>query len=276
MDENVIHEADGYRVRLAYDESPEKPYNDGGAPIWRVEPSRNYTDRVDARHEDGLSSYQPHERIAEAIDRLWFDGDTLERYLRIFHGATAFERWHSGNYGYFTCDPEHWRTELGITDEIMQREGYADGLMDEWQAWCNGEVYVVVVEEQVHWQRVDSTGTPVRLVEPTERDTWEQVEAVGGYYGYDWAEQSAIDALSNYVDELAISCDRCPWTIAKVDENERWDALFQHMTGEHAWRLHQFRYGPNMEFSSPVCQRSGCNTMGTGDFVNDGECEGTD
>lgn len=266
MSEDVIHEADGYRVRLEVDQSPEKPYNDGMAPIWRVD---FYSSRADARHEDGLSSYQPHVHIAEAIDTLWSKDDALERYLRIFHGATTVERWHSGSYWYLTCDPKHWRDAMGITEEITQREGYADGLMDEWQAWCNGEVYVVVVEEQAHWQRVDSTGTPVRLVEPTERDTWEQVEAVGGYYGYDWAKQSAIDALSNYVDELSISCDRCPWTIAKVDENERWDALFAHMTGEHAWRLHVWPKGGN-----GICQRSGCNVMGTGDFVNDGECEG--
>jgi len=271
MSEDVIHEADGYRVRLEVDEGPEKPYNDGGAPIWRLEPSRNWSDRYDATHEDEVTSYETPSRLDEAIGRLWgAPHDLLERYLRIFWGVTASERWHSGNYWYFTCDPKVWREKVGVSDETTQREGYADGLMDEWQAWCNGEVYGVIVERSVRKvTTITAHGDGEVLDTAVDDDAWYEEEAVWGHYGYDWAKQSAIDALSNYVDELAISCDRCPWTVAKVDENERWDALFAHMTGEHQWRLHVWPKGGN-----GLCQRSGCNVMGTGDFVNDGECEG--
>jgi hypothetical protein len=40
-------------------------------------------------------------------------------------------------------------------------------------------------------------------------------------------------------------------------------------------RPHIYTYGEG-RFSSPVCQRNGCNVMGTGDRCGDGECEGGD
>lgn len=39
--------------------------------------------------------------------------------------------------------------------------------------------------------------------------------------------------------------------------------------GDHIERPHRFD-------GKPVCQRSGCRVMGTGDRCNDGECEGSD
>jgi hypothetical protein len=281
MDENVIAEYGTHRVRLAYEESPHKPYNDGGAPIWRVEPSRNYTDRVDARHEEGLSTYEPDGRIAEAIDQFWSAGapgfDTLERYLRIFHGATAFERWHSGSSWYFTCDPADWRTKMGITDETMQREGYGDGLMDEWKAWCNGEVYGVITEQQARKvTTITERGTHEVLETLADDDHWFEVDALWGHYGYDWAKEAALNALCDVEPEILATCPDCPWAEVIVEDNARWDAQFKHAVEVHQWRTHKWRYGPNNEFSSAVCRRSGCNVMGTGDWYNDGECEGTD
>lgn len=44
--------------------------------------------------------------------------------------------------------------------------------------------------------------------------------------------------------------------------------------GECIVRPHRWRYGPNREHFSQVCQRSGCNVMGTGDPCGDGNCEG--
>jgi len=41
-------------------------------------------------------------------------------------------------------------------------------------------------------------------------------------------------------------------------------------------RPHRWRYGNERQFSSPVCQRSGCNVMGTGDRCGDGQCLGED
>jgi hypothetical protein len=279
MDENVIAEYGTHRVRLAYEESPEKPYDDGGAPIWRVESSRNYTDRVDARHEDSLSSYAPDGRIAEAIDRLWSEGgsrvDTLERYLRIFHGATAFERWHSGSYWYFTCDPADWRKAMGVTEEQTQAEGYGDNLMDEFKAWCNGEVYVAIVEQAAH-QHTVVTATDGSLLSEDETDTWVQEDSFGWLFGYESAKEAALNALCDVEPEILATCPQCPWAEVIVEDDARWDAQFKHAVEVHQWRTHKWRYGPNNEFSSAVCRRSGCNVMGTGDWYNDGECEGTD
>lgn len=47
--------------------------------------------------------------------------------------------------------------------------------------------------------------------------------------------------------------------------------------GECIERPHQFRRGdPTTGWGvfSPICQRNGCNVMGTGDRCGDGECEG--
>jgi hypothetical protein len=44
--------------------------------------------------------------------------------------------------------------------------------------------------------------------------------------------------------------------------------------GECIERPHQWRYGNEGQFFSPVCQRTGCKVMGTGDRCGDGECEG--
>jgi hypothetical protein len=78
------------------------------------------------------------------------------------------------------------------------------------------------------------------------------------------------------VPELGIACGECPWMHVAVDNVERWDALLAHMISEHQWRLHRFTYGDENQFRSPLCQRHGCNVMGTGDPINDESCEGRD
>lgn len=192
----VIEERERYRVVTKYDEDPPEPYDDGGAPIWRVDRPMFYSEAY-ADHMSSLSSYVPDDGIAAAIEKWWHDPDTLDRYLRIFHGVTVTERWFSGSYWYFTCDPAHWREAMGLTDEATRREGYGDSLMDEWKAYCEGDVYLVMVQErqEVHTQYLDFAGDVVREYTDTE---WVNVESVGGYYGMEWARESALEMLDHY------------------------------------------------------------------------------
>jgi hypothetical protein len=199
MSEIVGTTTDGTtRVRLVQDVDAGELYDDGGAPIWRVEGNAYGGWRVE--HVDTITSFEPNERIAEAIAQLWSEKDeVLERYLRIFHGVTITERWHSGTYWYFTCDPAQWREHLGLTPENVA--GFKDpqySLMSEYKAWVNGEVYGYIVEEKVRWQRVDEGGTPTLTVEPNQRETWEEVESCYGYYGYHYAMEEATEILAVY------------------------------------------------------------------------------
>lgn len=193
----MTSEDDKTRVRLVRDESADALYDDGGAPIWRVD----YRGEWSAAQVTSITSHDASDRIAEAIERWWDQDsrDTLERYLRIFHGVTVTERWHSGSAWYFTCDPAQWREDNELTAENMA--GFTDhqySLMAEYKAWCDGDVYGWIVEEKATWQRVDDSGTPSRIVEPNQIQTWEEVESCYGFYGYDVAVEAAQEIFTAY------------------------------------------------------------------------------
>lgn len=201
MSEIVGTTTDGItRVRLVRDTDAGELYDDGGAPIWRVEGNAYGGWRV--QHVDSITSWAPSDRIEEAIAQLWSEKDeVLERYLRIFHGVTVTERWHSGSSWYFTCDPAEWREVNDLTAEHVA--GFKDpqySLMAEYKAWCLGDVWEYVVEEKVRWQRVDETGTPTVIADPNQMETWEVVESCAGLYGYDYAMEEAKEILAAYYE----------------------------------------------------------------------------
>jgi hypothetical protein len=63
----------------------------------------------------------------------------------------------------------------------------------EVEAWRAGEVFGYVIERQTTWAQVDP---PVTGVDTVQMQTWEQVESVWGFYGRQWAEESAREAFA--------------------------------------------------------------------------------
>jgi hypothetical protein len=167
------------RVRIVGDMDPSEPYNDGGSPLfrldyrygWDVEQVRNLTGYdIESDLTDGISTILNRYGFEVINTPLW------DRYLSIWWGVTKTETWHSGTSWYMTCDPVEWRNWLG---------GAPAGSisMAEWQAYCVGDVYGVVLEEEVEWT---SHRGETRLI-------WEAIDSCWGFYGDDAAKEYAAE-----------------------------------------------------------------------------------
>lgn len=165
----VVAERDGRRVGTVVDMGAEEPYHDGASPIVRLDVN-GYVGRS-AHQLTSLTSYRLPSGIEEAVAHWGERGrDMLDRHLAAFHGVTATEWWHSGDAWYVTMDPADWRAKVGAPAGSIN--------MDEWRAYCRGEVYLVVEERRETWTSTTTGET---------RETWETVEAVGGFYGHEYA-----------------------------------------------------------------------------------------
>lgn len=202
MSEYIAHPVnENLRLKVEIDPGPSKPYHDGGFPIWRMEPSRNYSG-YDFKQETDITSYVTPARLDDALSDATrehdMDSPFLLRYLRIFWGVTFMESWHSGSYWYFTCDPADWREKVGVDDAATQREDYAKHAFTEWQAWCEGEVYMVTEQRRFFQRTTTRTWDPENAEDPEFPDTsdeisedtddgyvWADTEfgTVGGFYG---------------------------------------------------------------------------------------------
>lgn len=76
-----------------------------------------------------------------------------------------------------------------------EKEGQAEGFLETYTDWCNGDVNVVVIEK---WD--------------DETDDWEPWEAVGGVYGSDVKSFVLEDMLGNFKDpEIVFAEDWYGW-----------------------------------------------------------------
>lgn len=177
-----------YRVRLILDEDAGEPYDDGASPLMRLDRTGS-----GVRAEHVMATGRPLDADAqvEAAVQHWgvtpADGNwrLVETYLRAFFGVTKIETWHSGSYWYVTYDPAAWREWAGAP------EGSAN--MDEYRAWCEGDVWSWVTEKLVHWTTDDGA------VSASFKDEWEHLDSCSGYYGGDYAEKTAREELAGLV-----------------------------------------------------------------------------
>lgn len=189
----TIEERNGYRVRLSIDEYADPPYDCSGSPILRID-NRGYG-RGNPVFVD-TSTERPHQEddyIINAIDHWQTDPSDqdwplFEKYLRAFFGVRDIEYYRSQDYWYVTYDSEGWRDSLGFTDEESKLK-HAHPNMEEYKAWCEGDVYYYVVEKRVHWTTEDET------IVNRETDTWEEVDSCGGFYGSEYAREAALEAF---------------------------------------------------------------------------------
>ena len=203
-DENVVEERDGYRVRLEYDDSPDKPYDDGAVPILTVERYRQ-VEAFNSQAEDYVHA------VTEILDR--HDYDTLERFVKIFYGAVKMDRWYStGLQGYYVAfDTAAWRETVGAPVDRLKDEDY----LSETRAWAEGEVFGYIVEKNVHYTKTYAEDPSYN----EEGEEWVQVQDTGyvsdgkggwqhvsmpvacwGFYGQEYAEQAAREALETTID----------------------------------------------------------------------------
>jgi hypothetical protein len=120
----------------------------------------------------------------------------VETYLRAYHGAREVITYCSGEYWYATYDTAEWRAYTGNPD--------AKPSLDEWRAYCEGEVYDWVIEQRERvltssWH-ISPDGTTRE--HSSQRDSWENVDACGGYYGYEHAEAAAREHWDAHLADL--------------------------------------------------------------------------
>lgn len=168
-DSMIVEERNGYRVRLEYDDSPEEPYCEFASPLLRYDGGR--TEHVAGT--GGLCAGEIEHAAREHGAPYDRDFRIFEKYLRAYHGVTQVETWHSGNYWYITYDDASWRAAAGT------EPGSAS--MDYYQAWCTGDVYGWIIER-----------------ENPDSGEWEDVDSCWGYYGWEWAKESALEAFADY------------------------------------------------------------------------------
>ena len=182
-----------YRVRLIADEYPSEPYNDGQSPLLRIE-RNNYRGMTVSHVMDTGRPLDDDDRIEYAV-RHWGtspsddDWRLFEKYLRAFYGTTKIETWHSGSYWYVTYDTAKWREYIGVTDDTSWLAKHSDSInMNEWRSYVEGDVWGYDVERNVTWRRDDDPDESMQ--------TWESVDSCWGFYGSDYARESALEAYN--------------------------------------------------------------------------------
>jgi len=157
-----------FRARIVQNVNPAAPYDDGAAPILRVE----YRNGWRAEQVTEGTSYVLDPSIVAAAERWGKDVDTFTRYVRAFHGVSRVDGYTSREGDTFlTLDPADWRADVGASVEAVTAQ---DDLMSEYRAYLEGDTYLVVVEKRETWRNVDTDD---------EREEWAEVASCGGFYG---------------------------------------------------------------------------------------------
>jgi len=194
-----------FRARIFQDIYADEPEFDGGCHIVQVINGRHGLDAEMtgygqcAEYPDGLlhSASDIIERFGH-VGRM--DGDMrtgidiFERYLRIFHDGNLVEygQNRATDYTYVAYVTRTLWESWGNTGEV----GKAD--LDEWRAYVEGAVYGVVIEELTTWTRDVPCADREGRVSDDTRETWETVDSCGGFYGYEYAEESAREQLAYF------------------------------------------------------------------------------
>lgn len=190
-----------FRVQLVLDPYPDEPYDDGQSPLMRLDYSG-----YGYRAEHIMATGRPLDAdsyVEAAAERWGTDFGLLEKYLRAYHGTTQVKTWHSGDYWYITYDSAAWREYIGVTADKAEAwlADHSDSInLNEYRAYCEGDVWFWVVEKNVTWHRDD---------DPDETmETWETVDSCGGYYGSDGENGEYLKSCALEALEYAVEADQ--------------------------------------------------------------------
>ncbi len=169
--------ADGrFRVRLEADSDAANPRRADYHLTHAITPRGQHCIDVDP---DGGPLQYGWDRFGERGNAV----ELFKRWARIFHNAVVVEsRPHQGARAlWYMTRRDAMKLGMPPTD-ILAAE------IAEYQAWANGDVWVLTVEEATTWQRM-GTSTDETM------QTWIEVESIGGLIGRDYAEQCATEML---------------------------------------------------------------------------------
>lgn len=181
------------RVRLVWQTDPEHPDGDALPPVVRIPDYRG-----DAEY---VSDYRPADLDASRLGEAWRqlnDWEKLERWLRMFYGATTVHQF--GNNRDVTLvmfDTPDWREHVGA--EVKDGKVDLSGDRAEWQAWLDGDVYGVIVETRATASTVVRDSVTGEVIRESEDEVWEHEDASYGYYGTEHAELEARQQLADYI-----------------------------------------------------------------------------
>jgi hypothetical protein len=186
-----------YRVKLILDEYADEPYDDGQSPLLRIR-TGHYGDVRDVEHVMATGRPTTSDDRIESAAYQWGNPGSgnfrkFEKYLRAYYGTREIETWHSGDYWFITYDTAEWRDYIGWTAENADR--MPDHLVDasEYKAWCEGECYGYVIEENTLWRK---DGDPDDTME-----SWEEVDDCWGFYG-SYATEAALEEFGAYLASI--------------------------------------------------------------------------
>lgn len=176
--ETITDEATGVTASLYIDEFPESPREMGEMASILTQLSDRYG-QPDSTHDARIiTAWERATGYDDARGRYTHNSNLVERYARVFLDAAAVGWLESGRdsslvFGYITNARV---AELGIPDA----DAALKGEFDEYRAYCEGDVYVYLVESA----------------------TGKTLDSCGGFYGYEYAESEARDALSAAVADI--------------------------------------------------------------------------
>jgi hypothetical protein len=199
----VIETRGDYRVRIEADQDAGEPYDDGSAPLLRIEyRSGEYR----AEHIQRSSRPTEADGAVEAAVSRWGglsrdDWRLVEKFMRAYLGTTVIQTWYSGDYWYVAYDTGEWREYAGQTEAVAgpnwQSVLAGFDLMAEWKSYVEGDVWGYIVEKRVTWATGDD--------DYDDRETWEDApddSSCWGLYGHEYAEQAAREALDEHAPEV--------------------------------------------------------------------------
>lgn len=194
--ETVTTDAGTLRVQLVPDWHAETPDHDGQAPVLCILDGRGHPA---VRQEVGDDV---HDGIVTALER-WGSGELFERYVRAFHGTSKITYFCSysdrSSPTWVALDTAEWREKHGVTPGSLVEEDIAG----DFRHYVDGDVWGYAVEELREWACLTEGRHADR------RETWETVDSCSGFYGREYAEQAAREALEEAAGAAPVTCDGC-------------------------------------------------------------------
>jgi hypothetical protein len=201
MDEDVIEERGGWRVRLEVDQDCPDPRDDDDmleivGPLlrrWNVRTEgAEFQREFDELDDRGLAGVFPRfMRIfhdTKVMSVYLYDHSSVALSATSFIGRAQHAEWDSGQVGW-----AYVRPSIGWVD--MDHERVISSWVETLGQWMNGETYGYVVEKKEFWSM--EYASPERADE--EGWDWDWIESCWGYIDYEAAEEAAKEALGAFV-----------------------------------------------------------------------------
>jgi hypothetical protein len=204
---DVVETRGEYRAVIEIDDYPSEPENEGGCPILRIDDFDRITSTgygSGSAKNDGLKGNDAESALSRCLSVAGNVSDGVamfDRWLRIWHGgaATGYHLGYSREYGYVAYTTRAMAYWWGQTDETLAAHPeYLVPELSEWQAYCEGDVYLATVQRKVK-RNTTTTTLDGQYLDETSEDDWLDVEGpIGGYYGEKYAREAALEMLDAY------------------------------------------------------------------------------